>query len=294
MLQCRFSRLPLDSEWLAMILGYSGSGCPCDPFISSIDPNMTQIAHSSRLPSSAHLEIQPKYWLGGSLVTIGLRSLAYLGYHLLINASLSSAERKSLFGRNGVRGAAIRRQRRREAHVGFRPKKKHNWHRAPYRQVQPKRVVFTIVLIDHEAWACDLDARDINGPAWCIQLYLLWIDGFFARSEPWANRGDEAVPWRSISSHDIALRGKTANGRIPDLPASRQPNCRKLFRLSGLNIEGLISAKELRNSTRRTWKVLHDLQGFQLAPLCDRFARVIPGLDQINRTPVMRQHDATR
>ena len=43
--------------------GLFSSGCPCDPFISSIDPNMTQIAHSSRLPSSAHLEIQPKYWL---------------------------------------------------------------------------------------------------------------------------------------------------------------------------------------------------------------------------------------
>ena len=65
-----------DDSWLFW------SGCPCDPFISSIDPNMTQIAHSSRLPSSAHLEIQPRYWLEGSLVTIGLHSLAYLGYHL--------------------------------------------------------------------------------------------------------------------------------------------------------------------------------------------------------------------
>ena len=65
-----------DDSWLFW------SGCPCDPFISSIEPNMTQIAHSSRLPSSAHLEIQPRYWLEGSLVTIGLRSLAYLGYHL--------------------------------------------------------------------------------------------------------------------------------------------------------------------------------------------------------------------
>ena len=55
---------------LAMIFAYSGSGCSCDPFISSRDPNMTQLAHSSRLSSSAHLEIQPKYWLGSALVTI--------------------------------------------------------------------------------------------------------------------------------------------------------------------------------------------------------------------------------
>jgi hypothetical protein len=86
--------------------------------------------------------------------------------------------------------------------------------------------VFTIVLIDYEAWVCDLDARYINGPAWCIQFYLPWIDGFVARSEPWAK---QVVPSRSISRHDIALRRTTANGHIPDLPASRQQNRRKLL-----------------------------------------------------------------
>ena len=113
--------------------------------------------------------------------------------------------------------------------------------------------IFTIVLVDHEAWGCDLDARDINGPAWCIQLYLLWIDGFFARSEPWAKRG---------ACRRAQFLGTTS------LSVERQPmgtslTCRprdnriagNYCRLSGLNIEGLISAKELRNSTRRTWKV---------------------------------------
>ena len=49
--------------------------------------------------------------------------------------------------------------------------------------------VFTVLLIDYEAWVCDLNARDINGPAWCTQFYLPWTDGFFARSEPWGETG---------------------------------------------------------------------------------------------------------
>ena len=126
-----------------------------------------------------------------------------------------------------------------------------------------------------------MDARYINGPAWGIQLYLPWIDGFVARSEPWAKRRG---PSRSISRRDIALRGKTANGQSLTCRPRDNRIAGNYCRLSGFNIEGLISAKELRNSTRRTWKVLHDLQGFQLAPHCATgFARVIPGLDQINR-----------
>ena len=156
--------------------------------------------------------------------------------------------------------------------------------------------IFTIVLIDHEAWACDLEARDINGPAWCIQLYLLWMAGFFARSEPWANRGDEVVPSRSISRHDIALRGTTANGHIPDLPASRQQNRRKLLPTLGFEHRRAdIGERDKEFDTEDLESLPHDLQGFQLAPhFAIRFARAIPGLDQINRTPVMRQHDATR
>ena len=68
------------------------------------------------------------------------------------------------------------------------------------------------------------------------------------------------------------------------------------YGLSGLNIEGLISAKrDKKIDTEDLESLPHDLQGFQLAPhFAIRFARAIPGLDQINRTPVMRQHDATR
>ena len=151
--------------------------------------------------------------------------------------------------------------------------------------------IFTIVLIDHEAWACDLEVRDINGRAWCIQFYLLWMDGFFARSEPWANRGDEGVPWRSIASHDIALCGKSAKGRVPNLPASRQPNCRKLLPTLGFEHRRADigeRAKELDTADLESLPC--DLQGFQLA----RFARAIPGLDQISRSPIIRQYDANR
>ena len=152
--------------------------------------------------------------------------------------------------------------------------------------------IFTIVLIDHEAWACDLEARDINGPAWCIQFYLPWIDGFVARSEPWAK---QVVPSRSISRHDIALRGTTANGHIPDLPASRQQNRRKLLPTLGFEHRRAdIGERDKEFDTEDLESLPHDLQGFQLAPhFAIRFARAIPGLDQINRTPVMRQHDAT-
>jgi hypothetical protein len=149
------------------------------------------------------------------------------------------------------------------------------------------------VLIDYEAWVCDLDARYFNGPAWCIQLCLPWRDGFVARSEPWAK---QVVQSRSISRHDIALRGTTANGHIPYLQASRQQNLRNYCRLSGLNLEGAdIGERAKEFDTEDLESLPHDLQGFQLAPhFATRFARAIPGLDQINRTPVMRQRDATR
>ena len=228
--------------------GLFWSGCPCDPFISSIDPNMTQIAHSSRLPSSAHLEIQPKYWLGSALVTIGLRCRSTSAITCVINAPLSSAE------------------------------------------------VFTLLLIDYEVWVCDSNPRDINGPAWCTQLYPLWTDGFFACSEPRADRGDGAVPSCSISRRYIALRGTTANGHIPYLPASRQQNRRKLLPTLGFEHRRAdIGERDKEFDTEDLESLPHDLQGFQLAPhFAIRFARAIPGLDQINRTPVMRQHDATR
>ena len=99
-------------------------------------------------------------------------------------------------------------------------------------------------------------------PAWCTQLYPLWTDGFFARSEPRADRGDGAVRSRSISRRYIATCGKTANGRIPDLPASRQPNCRKL--LPALEFDFGERAKEL--DTEGLESLHHDLQGLQLAP----------------------------
>ena len=42
--------------------------------------------------SHGALQQSPRYWLEGSLVTIGLHSLAYFGYQPRLNASLSSAE----------------------------------------------------------------------------------------------------------------------------------------------------------------------------------------------------------
>ena len=89
--------------------------------------------------------------------------------------------------------------------------------------------VFTVLLIDYEAWVCDLNPRDINGPAWCTQLYPLWTDGFFACSEPRADRGDGAVPSCSISRRYIALRGTTANGHIPYLPASETAESQEII-----------------------------------------------------------------
>ena len=153
--------------------------------------------------------------------------------------------------------------------------------------------VFTLLLIDYEVWGCDSNPRDINGPAWCIQLYPLWTDGFFARSEP---RGDGAVPLCSISRRYIALRGTTANGHIADLPASRQQNRRKLLPTLGFEHRRAdIGERDKEFDTEDLESLPPDLQGFQLAPhFAIRFARVISGLDQINRTPVMRQHDATR
>jgi hypothetical protein len=130
-------------------------------------------------------------------------------------------------------------------------------------------------------------------PAWCTQLYPLWTDGFFACSEP---RGDGAVPLCSISRRYIALRGTTANGHIADLPASRQQNRRKLLPTLGFEHRRAdIGERDKEFDTEDLESLPPDLQGFQLAPhFAIRFARVISGLDQINRTPVVRQHDATR
>ena len=55
--------------------GYSGPATP-EPFHLFDRPNYDLDSSLVTLSSSAHLEIQPKYWLQGSLVTIGLRSLA--------------------------------------------------------------------------------------------------------------------------------------------------------------------------------------------------------------------------
>ena len=149
------------------------------------------------------------------------------------------------------------------------------------------------MLVGHEAWVCDLDARYINGPSWGIQLYPLWTDGFFACSEP---RGDGAVPLCSISRRYIALRGTTANGHIPYLPASGQQNRRKLSPTLGFEHRRAdIGERDKEFDTEDLESLPPDVQGFQLAPhFAIRFARAISGLDQINRTPVMRQHDATR
>ena len=60
----------------------------------------------------------------GSLITIGLRSLAYSAINCVTNAPLSSAE------------------------------------------------VFTVLLIDYEAWVCDLNPRDINGLPGALSFIL--------------------------------------------------------------------------------------------------------------------------
>jgi hypothetical protein len=52
----------------------------------------------------------------------------------------------------------------------------------------PGAQILIIVLMNHEAWGCDLDERGINGPAWCFQLYLLWTGAPFVRSKAWGNR----------------------------------------------------------------------------------------------------------
>jgi hypothetical protein len=118
--------------------------------------------------------------------------------------------------------------------------------------------VFTIVLIDDEVWVCDL------GPAWCIQLYLPWIDGFFARSEPWAK---PAVRRAQFLGDDIAFRGKTGNGHIPYLPASRQQNRRKLLPTLGFEHRRAdIGERDKEFDTEDLESLPHDLQGFQLAP----------------------------
>jgi phosphatidylethanolamine-binding protein (PEBP) family uncharacterized protein len=82
----------------------------------------------------------------------------------------------------------------------------------------------------------------------------------------------------------------------PDAPASRQQNRRKLLPTLGFEHRRAdIGERDKEFDTEDLESLPHDLQGFQLAPhFAIRFARTIPGLDQINRTPVMRQHDATR
>ena len=156
--------------------------------------------------------------------------------------------------------------------------------------------VFTVLLIDYEAWVCDLNPRDINGLPGALSFILCGQTVFFACSEPRADRGDGAVPSCSISRRYIALRGTTANGHIADLPASRQQNRRKLLPTLGFEHRRAdIGERDKEFDTEDLESLPPDLQGFQLAPhFAIRFARVISGLDQINRTPVMRQHDATR
>jgi hypothetical protein len=75
----------------------------------------------------------------------------------------------------------------------------------------PGAQILIIVLMNHEAWGCDLDERGINGPAWCFQLYLLWTGASFVRSKAWGNRcgkGRERGPF-SAQSLDAQL-GKAA------------------------------------------------------------------------------------
>ena len=103
------------------------------------------------------------------------------------------------------------------------------------------------------------------------------------------------MPLCSISRRYIAICGTTANGHIADLPASRQPNRRKL--LPTLEFEHRradFGERDKEFDTEGLESLPPDLQGLQLAPhFAMRFARAIPGLDQIYRTPVMRQYDAT-
>ena len=141
---------------------------------------------------------------------------------------------------------------------------------------------------------CDLNPRDINGLPGALSFILCGQTVFSLAVNP--GRNGRGVPSRSISRRYIALRGTTANGHIPYLPASRQQNRRKLLPTLGFELRRAdIGERDKEFDTEDLESLPHDLQGFQLAPhFAIRFARVIPGLDQINRTPVMRQHDATR
>jgi hypothetical protein len=65
--------------------------------------------------------------------------------------------------------------------------------------------IFIIVLMNHEAWGCDLDERGIDGPAWCFQLYLLWTGASFVLSEPLANRRDEGREGAILSTESRRL-----------------------------------------------------------------------------------------
>jgi hypothetical protein len=115
--------------------------------------------------------------------------------------------------------------------------------------------VFTVLLIDYEAWVCDLNPRDINGLPGALSFILCGQTVFSLAVNP--GQTGATGPCRCVQ-----FLGATS------LSVERQPmgtslTCRprdnriagNYCRLSGLNIEGLISAKEIRNSTRRTWKV---------------------------------------
>jgi hypothetical protein len=68
--------------------------------------------------------------------------------------------------------------------------------------------IFRIVLMNHEAWGCDLDECGINGPDWCFQLYLLWTGASFVRSEAWGNRGDEGREKAILSTESRRSAGQ--------------------------------------------------------------------------------------
>ena len=115
--------------------------------------------------------------------------------------------------------------------------------------------VFTVLLIDYEAWVCDLNPRDINGLAGALSFILCGQTVFSLAVNP----GQTGATGRC---RRVQFLGATS------LSVERQPMGTSLTcslgdnriagnycRLSGLNLEGLISVKEIRNSTRRTWKV---------------------------------------
>lgn len=156
--------------------------------------------------------------------------------------------------------------------------------------------VFTVLLIDYEAWVCDLNPRDINGLPGALSFILCGQTVFSLAVNP--GQTGATGPCRRVQflgATSLSVERQPMGTSLTCQPR-RQQNRRKLLPTLGFELRRAdIGQRDKEFDTEDLESLPHDLQGFQPAPhFAIRLARVIPGLDQINRTPVMRQHDATR